>query len=105
MIAYFNMPTSEFVAQLRDIAINANARPAVIDCIDAISDGPTEKDIQKRVDDAVEKAIDETRENEWERCVVALDAAMLTRKGKPLLGLTMDQIVALQNALQKVRPE
>ncbi len=45
MIAYYNMPVSDFVAQLRDIAIKANARPAVIDCIDAMLLIPDEDEI------------------------------------------------------------
>lgn len=33
MRAYSSMPTADFIAQLRDIAIRANARPLVIDQI------------------------------------------------------------------------
>ena len=54
MRAYFNMPTSEFVAQLRDIAIMANARPQVIDCLDAIVDAPTEDEIAEQINKAEE---------------------------------------------------
>ena len=55
MRAYSAMPTSEFIAQLRDIAINANARPQVIDQIDAILDGPTEEEIEEREAKAAEE--------------------------------------------------
>lgn len=36
MRAYSNMPADEFIEQLRDAAIRANASPAVIDNIDAL---------------------------------------------------------------------
>lgn len=52
MRAYFNMPTSEFVSQLRDIAIKAGARAQVIDCLDAITDAPSEDEINEQVNKA-----------------------------------------------------
>lgn len=52
MRAYSNMPTNEFVAQLRDIAINAGARPLVIDQIDRIIEGPSEFEIEERESDS-----------------------------------------------------
>ncbi len=63
MRAYFNMPTSDFVAQLRDIAIKANARPQVIDCIDAIFEGPTEDEIEERIAVAEEESYKEGYKN------------------------------------------
>jgi flagellar biosynthesis/type III secretory pathway protein FliH len=54
MRAYSNMPTSEFVAQLRDIAIKANARPLVIDQLDAIVDAPSEDEIAEQITEAEE---------------------------------------------------
>jgi hypothetical protein len=85
MRAYSNMSTNEFVSQLRDIAIKANARPAVIDCIDAIIDGPTEDDIAKQISEAEDAAYSDavhTCAHEWRmarrRAVAALDAIGLT---------------------------
>lgn len=54
MRAYFNMPTSEFVGQLRDIAIKAGARPQVIDCLDAITEAPSEDEIAERINEEIE---------------------------------------------------
>jgi hypothetical protein len=104
MRAYTSMPTNEFVAQLRDTAIKANAPPAVIDAIDAIVEGPDEDEIEARIDKAVDDATDGVRENQYERCVVALNAGIITRKGKPLLGLTMEQVEELQGIMDKVKP-
>jgi hypothetical protein len=73
MRAYSNMPTNEFVSQLRDIAIKANARPAVIDCIDAIVDGPTEDDIAKQISEAEDAAYSAAIQN----CIRALKNANL----------------------------
>ena len=56
MRAYTSMPTYEFVEMLRAVAIAAKASPLVIDQIDALSDGPTEKDIEERIADAVAEA-------------------------------------------------
>jgi hypothetical protein len=56
MRAYSSMPTSEFVAQLRDIAIKAGARALVIDQIDAIVDAPSEEEIEQRINEAVDEA-------------------------------------------------
>jgi hypothetical protein len=63
MRAYFNMPTSEFVGQLRDIAIKAGARPQVIDCLDAITEAPSEDEIDLQITEAVEQAEKEAFEN------------------------------------------
>jgi hypothetical protein len=56
MRAYFSMPTHEFVDQLRDIAIKANARPQVIDQLDAIVDAPSEEEIEEQINEAVAEA-------------------------------------------------
>lgn len=63
MRAYFNMPTHEFVGQLRDIAIKAGARAQVIDCLDAIQDAPSEDEIEERINEAVEEAEKRAFEN------------------------------------------
>ncbi len=47
MRAYSNMPAAEFVDQLRDIAIGAKARPAVIDMIDSIDVSDKDAEIEK----------------------------------------------------------
>lgn len=56
MRAYSSMATSDFVAQLRDIAIKAGARALVIDQIDAIVEGPTQEEIDKQIEAEVEAA-------------------------------------------------
>lgn len=38
MRAYANMPMTEFIAELRDAAIQAKAGSAVIDCIDRLNE-------------------------------------------------------------------
>jgi hypothetical protein len=63
MRAYSNMPTSEFVAQIRDIAINAKASPLVIDQIDAIKNAPSEDEIDARINEAVDEAEEKAFEN------------------------------------------
>ena len=63
MRAYFKMPTNEFVAQLRDIAIKANARPAVIHCLDQLRDAPSEDEIEERIAKAVEEEAEASYEN------------------------------------------
>lgn len=47
MRAYSNMPVGEFVQQLRDIAIGAKARPAVIDMLDSIDTSDKDAEIEK----------------------------------------------------------
>lgn len=56
MRAYSSMPTSEFVYQLRTIAINARAHPLVLDQIDALVPPRTEDEIEEDCLKAVEKA-------------------------------------------------
>ncbi len=56
MRAYHNMTTNEFVAQLRDIAIKAGARAAVIDQIDAIVGGPVTGETEQLIYEAGEQA-------------------------------------------------
>jgi hypothetical protein len=56
MRAYTSMPTNEFVAQLRGIAISAKASPLIIDQLDAIVDAPSEDEINERINEAVEEA-------------------------------------------------
>jgi hypothetical protein len=52
MRVYSSMPTEDFVFQLRQIAIGANASPLVIDQIDAIVAAPTEEEIADRIEEA-----------------------------------------------------
>lgn len=72
MQAWFNMPTHQFVDQLRDIAIKAGARPAVIDCLDAIVDAPSEDEIKERVAEAEEESekfgFQNGKEDMWQDC-------------------------------------
>jgi hypothetical protein len=110
MRAYFNMPTNEFVSQLRDIAIKANARPQVIDCLDAIVDAPSEEEIDERINEAVDEAEKRAFDNGKEdgladkdnavgdaekemhaSCVAAIEA-----KGEEI-GLTKEQIYKVVN--------
>lgn len=110
MRAYFNMPTHEFVGQLRDIAIRANARTAVIDCIDAIIDAPSQDDIDEQINEAVEEAekkafangeesgkadlanaVGDAETEMYASCVAAIEA-----KGAKI-GLTDEQIYKVVN--------
>lgn len=50
MRAYFNMPTSEFIAELRYAAIRTNAKPQVIDAIDQIWFAPSQDEIDEQWD-------------------------------------------------------
>lgn len=59
MRAYSSMPIEEFVAQLRDIAIGAKARPAVIDALDSIDTSDKDAEIDKI--DAELTAMEENR--------------------------------------------
>lgn len=59
MRAYSSMTTSEFVSQLRDIAIKANARAQVIDQIDAIVEGPTEDEVTALEEAAYDKGFND----------------------------------------------
>ena len=76
MRAYSNMPTHEFVAQIRDIAINAKASPLVIDQIDAIPDAYTDDEIEKQCDKARNEGYDEGRsdgrEAQFELCMAVV---------------------------------
>ena len=76
MRAYSNMTTSEFVAQLRDIAIKAGARALVIDRIDAIVEGPTEDDIEEAAEEGREEGRYEGRKTQWEICFDMLKARL-----------------------------
>jgi len=73
MRAWFNTPTSEFVDQLRDVAIKANARPQIIDAIDNIVEGPTEDEIEERCEAAACDGVTEGCKEMWERCFDLLD--------------------------------
>ena len=55
MHVYSSMPTQDFIAQIRDIAIRAGARPLVIDAIDAINEAPSESEIEDREERAAEE--------------------------------------------------
>lgn len=79
MRAYSNMPTHEFVAQLRDIAIKAGARPLVIDQIDALADDSA------------------TVEN--------IELAKLLEQAEKDRDNLLSELEDLVNALQRERPE
>ena len=56
MRAWFNMPTEEFVFQLREIAIKSNARPQITAAIDDIWFAPSQDEIDEQINEAVEEA-------------------------------------------------
>ena len=105
MRAWFNMPTEEFVFQLRDIAIKARARPQVIDAIDAIWFAPDDNEIQARIDEAVEQAVSGESARQWEICFDALEAGLRDRRGNLKLGLDQAQFEAIMGLLTAVKPE
>ena len=92
MRAYFNMPTSDFVAQLRDIAIKANARPQVIDCIDALLEPVDTEELQALKDKAKDQAIDD--------CLDILNKEGLEKD----IGLTKTQLEQITELLESCRP-
>jgi hypothetical protein len=110
MRAYSSMPTSDFVAQLRDIAIKAGARPLVIDQLDAIVDAPSEDEIDERINEAVDaaekaafgngkedgladkdNAVQDAEQAMYDACVAAVEA-----KGAEI-GLTKEQVYKVVN--------
>lgn len=91
MRAYFNMPTSEFVGQLRDIAIKADARPQVIDCLDALA----EKSEFNEGKDYTEGYV-----AMHEECVSALRRGL----GDPDIGLTETQIEQVLELVKDIKP-
>jgi hypothetical protein len=110
MRVWSSMPTSEFVFQLREIAIKANARPLVIDAIDQIWFAPSQDEIDEQINDAVEQAekqayedgkddglqdkdhaVEQAEKEIHESCVKAIEA-----KGKEI-GLTDEQIYKVVN--------
>jgi hypothetical protein len=110
MRAYSNMPTNEFVAQLRDIAIKAGARPLVIDQLDAIVDAPSQDEIDEQINDAVEEAEKAAFENgredgladkdnaveDAEKEMHAACCAAIEAKGEEI-GLTKEQVYKVVN--------
>lgn len=110
MRAYYNMPIEDFTAQLREIAIRANASPLIIDKIDELDDGLTQDEvdeqINKAVEEAEEKAFDDGKvEGEanveratraaakemYDDCIAAIEA-----KGVEI-GLTEEQVYKVVN--------
>lgn len=94
MRAYLSMLPSEFAYQLRTIAINAGARAAVIDQIDAILDAPSEDETETRIEEAKEEAFE------------ALYAASMNAISDRALdiGLTGTQLEQILELLETVRP-
>lgn len=118
MRAYHSMPTSKFVDQLRDVAIKAGARAAVIYQIDSIADAPSEDSIAEQIAEAVDEAEiaafskgkaegEQTLENAVEDAVKEMYTdccAAIEAKGKEI-GLTDEQIDKVVNhILWDVRP-
>lgn len=110
MRAYSSMPASEFVYQLRTIAINAKAHPLVLDQIDAVIDSPTEDEIEAQIEEAVDEAekrcfeegkllgennkdsaVEDAEAAMYDACVAAIEA-----KGAEI-GLTEEQIYKVVN--------
>jgi hypothetical protein len=110
MRAYHNMPTSDFVAQIREIAINAKASALVIDQLDAIVDAPSEDEIDARINKAVDEAEkcafengkeegEQNKENAVEDALKEQYAdicAAIEAKGKEI-GLTDEQVYKVVN--------
>lgn len=105
MRVYSSMPTSEFVEQLRDIAINAGARPQVIDAIDSIPDETSEDAIEQRIEKAVEEAIGYESDRMWERCFDTVEAGLRDRRGNLKLGIDQEQFEAIMGLLKAIKPE
>ena len=95
------MSTSDFVAQLREIAINARAPALVIDQIDAIVEGPGEDEIEDRCEAARDEGISDGRDTQWEICFDMLEAKL----NAGYLGLTETQIEQIRELMLGVRPE
>lgn len=93
MQAWFNMPTHQFVDQLRDIAVKAGARPAIIDCLDAIVNAETEEEIEERIG---KDCAHEWRMARRQFCVSLDEAA---------LGLTPEQYVKVLEIVDRMEPE
>ena len=118
MRAYTNMSTGDFMAQLRDIAINAGGNPLIIDQIDAIVDAPSEEEIDERINQAVEEAernaydngvaegeqnkenaADDAATEMYKACCAAIEARGVE------IGLTDEQVYKVVNhILWDVRP-
>ena len=106
MRVWSSMPTSEFVFQLREIAIKANARPLVIDAIDQIWFAPSQDEIDEAVEEAEKCAYQEGKEDGELRLKEAEEAAAesmykdcigaIEAKGKEI-GLTDEQIYKVVN--------
>lgn len=64
MRVYHSMPTSEFVDQLRDIAIKAGARPLIVCKID---------ELRAQDPDEVERATLKRCEDEWDSALGAIE--------------------------------
>ncbi len=102
MRAYYNMTTSEFVAQHRDIAIKAGARAQVIDQIDAIEDGPAKDEIDQWVHEAAEEGRDKGRKDQWGICFNMLDDKL---SKKYVDGITDEQREDILNLMCSIKPE
>lgn len=95
MRAWFNMPTHEFVGQLRDIAIKAGARPAVIDCIDELAENDP-----KEVDSKIEQAYLNGEMDKWDDCFEALKDGLESVE----IGLTETQIEQILDIMRMEKP-
>jgi len=99
MRAYSSMSTTDFVAQIRDIAIKAGARALVIAQIDAIVDGLTEDEIEELCEEARDEGDSEGRGKQWEMCYDALCAGL-----EDIVGMGADREAILQ-LLIEIKPE
>lgn len=97
------MPTSEFVVQLRDIAIKADARPQVLDCIDSLFSLPTEDEIEKRIHDAEEAAEDDHKNYVGKQWANARSRAVFALN-HPDIGLTETQLDQVLEVIDRMEP-
>ena len=122
MRADSSMSTTDFVAQLREIAIKAGARPLIIDQLDEIIEAPSEDEIDERINEAVDEAekgafengrlegennkdnaVADAEKEMYDACVAAIEK--LATEDPSEIGLTETQLYQLVNhVLWNVRP-
>jgi hypothetical protein len=95
MIAYHNMPVKDFVANLRDIALKAQARTPVLDMIDAMLDCDPDTHEQD-----CEEARTLGESDMWDQCFEALKDGL----GSDEIGLTEIQIGQVLDIMRMEKP-
>lgn len=111
MRAYFNMPVREFVDQLQDLAIKANARPQVMAMFDDIDLMATVDEVEAEKEKAAQEydeGVDEARATQHELTSAAVaekEKTALFGKANKHLKFTPEQVDAIRDALKKAEPE